>query len=74
MKKLAIALMLLVLSACAVWDNSGYKYIIYAGGSGDYYYCKTIDVEKRIGYDCADDNNRGLKEFHMSITDSWALR
>jgi len=64
----------ILVTSCAAADPVGYKYIIYAPGSDDYYYCKRLDVEKRVGYDCLDVYNRGLIEYHLGIADGWAVR
>ena len=78
MKRLILmCLLLLILSsscAAAAGDLAGYPYIIYASGSDEYYWCKRFDEEKRIGYDCLDGLNRGLKEYHLGISDGWAIR
>ena len=56
--------------------DGGRPYYIYPQTTTGYIFCRTFDVEQRIGYDCTKmrsmDLGVNIEEYHLGPLDSWA--
>jgi len=75
MKRLFLVINLFLLVSCnSSFSQSRFKgYDIYVYRESFTFYCKTIDVENRIAYDCIKATDfLTYTEVHLGINDSWA--